>query len=75
MNMFKKKKEPPSRVWARPEMNIVFRAQIMPGKNREQRTFRVKDFLPKGRVTLYNFAGEHLENEFEAINFLREKTE
>lgn len=65
----------PSRVWARPEMLVVFRAQIMPGKNREQRTFRVKDFLPNGRVTLYSFAGEHLENEFEAINFSREKTE
>lgn len=74
MNIFKKKKETPSRVWARPEMPVVFRAQIMPGKSHEERTFRVKEFLPNGRVTLHGFAGEHLENEFETINFLREKT-
>lgn len=74
MKMFKKKQESPARVWARPEMPVVFRAQIMPGKSREERTFRVKNFLPNGRVTLHDFAGEHLENEFEAVNFLRDKT-
>jgi hypothetical protein len=74
MSIFKKKKEAPADVWARPEMHVIFRAQIMPGKSRQQRTFRVKEFLPNGRVTLHDFAGEHLENEFEAINFLREKT-
>jgi hypothetical protein len=72
--MFKKKKESPSDAWARPEMPVVFRAQIMPGKNHEERTFRVKECLPNGRVTLHGFAGEHLENEFETINFMREKT-
>lgn len=74
MKIFKKKKETTRDVWARPEMSVVFRAQIMPGKSREERTFRVREFLPNGRVTLHDFAGEHLENEFETINFLREKT-
>ena len=55
-------------------MPVVFRSQIMPGKSREERTFRVKEFLQNGRVTLYDFAGVHLENEFETINFLRDKT-
>lgn len=58
-------------VWARPEMPIVFRAETMPGKSREERTFRVKAVLPNGRVTLHGFAGEHRESAFEAVNFKR----
>ena len=60
-------------VWARPEMAVVFRAEVMPGKTREERTFRIKDVLANGRVELYDFSGEHREREFEPINFLREK--
>ncbi len=62
---------PPS-VWARPEMAITFRAEIMPGKNSEERTFRVSEVLRNGRVTLYEFAGEHRESEFEAVKFKRQ---
>lgn len=62
---------PPS-VWARPEMPITFRAEIMPGKNRQERTFRIKEVLRNGRVTLHDFTGEHRESEFEAINFKRQ---
>lgn len=75
MPFFKNQKEPRADVWARPEMPVTFRAGIMPGKTREERTFRVKEVLPNGRVTLHDFTGEHLKNEFEALNFLREKTE
>ena len=60
-------------VWARPEMNVTFRAEIMPGTLREDRTFRIERVLPNGRVTLYGFAGEFRETAFEPINFLREK--
>ncbi|HEX8289233.1 MAG TPA: hypothetical protein VF556_14635 [Pyrinomonadaceae bacterium] len=73
MPIFKKQKEIAANVWARPEMLVTFRAEIMPGKNREQRTFRIREVLSNGRVTLYDFAGEHKENEFEALNFLRDK--
>lgn len=59
--------EKPPRVWARPGMTVTFRAELMPGKNREARTFRVKALLPSGRVTLQEFAGEHAEQEFEPI--------
>ena len=62
----------PTSVWARPEMPITFRAEIMPGKNRQERTFRIKEVLRNGRVTLYDFSGEHRESEFEAVNFKRE---
>jgi len=62
----------PPNVWARPEMPVTFRAEIMPGKNRQERTFRIKEVLRNGRVTLHDFAGEHRESEFEAVNFKRE---
>ncbi len=68
MSLFKKKAAPPS-VWARPEMPITFRAEIMPGKSREERTFRVREVMRNGRVKLYGFEGEHRESEFEAVNF------
>ena len=73
MAIFKNRKESRPDVWARPEMPVTFRAEIMPGKNREERTFRVKEVLPNGRVTLHEFTGEHIKNEFEALNFLRDK--
>ena len=60
-------------VWARPEMMVTFRAEIMPGRDREQRTFRIKHVLPNGRITLYDFIGEHRQGAFEPINFLRER--
>lgn len=76
--MFSKKKNPelapPVKTWARPEMQVTFRAEIMPGKTREERTFRIKTVRSNGRVELHDFIGEHREGAFEAINFLREKT-
>ena len=60
-------------VWARPEMSVTFRAEIMPGKSREERTFRVAKVLPNERVVLHEFTGEHRQSSFEPINFQREK--
>lgn len=60
-------------VWARPEMAVTFRAEIMPGKSREERTFRVEKVLPNERVVLHEFTGEHRQSSFEPINFEREK--
>lgn len=65
--------EPIQSMWARPEMQVTFRAEIMPGRDREARTFRIKEVFSNGRVTLYDFIGEHREGAFEPINFLREK--
>jgi len=53
--------------WARPGMNVIFRAQLMPGRAHAERTFNVEEVLPSGRVTLEGFAGEHAETEFEGI--------
>jgi hypothetical protein len=76
MSIFSKKnQETPEvkKVWARPEMQVTFRAEIMPGRSREERTYRIKSVRPNGRVTLYDFPDEHREGEFERINFLRER--
>ena len=57
----------PGDVWARPGMVVTFRAELMPGREREERTFRVTKLLPSGRVLLDGVAGEHAEKEFNPI--------
>ena len=75
--MFKKNKKAKNtstqtaNVWARPEMQVTFKAEIMPGRSREERTFRIKTVRANGRVELYDFPDEHREGAFEPINFLR----
>jgi len=58
-------------VWARPGMMVTFRAELMPGRERHERTFRVKELLSSGRVLLHGVDGEHAEKEFEPIHFDR----
>ncbi|HEX3251422.1 MAG TPA: hypothetical protein VHS05_18450 [Pyrinomonadaceae bacterium] len=58
-------------VWARPGMAVTFRAELMPGRDRNQRTFLVKELLSSGRVSLQDADGEHAEKEFEPIQFDR----
>lgn len=53
--------------WARPGMKVIFRAELMPGRETSERTFRVVTLLPSGRVLLDGVSGEHAENEFERI--------
>lgn len=54
-------------VWARPGMTVIFRAELMPGRDGSERAFRVASLLPSGRVTLEGVAGEHAETEFERV--------
>ena len=70
----KKQKEVPGtvNVWARPEMSVTFKAEIMPGRTREERTFRIKSVRSNGRVVLHDFTGEHRQGAFEPLNFLRD---
>lgn len=64
----KMQREPnPQDVWARPGMMVTFRAELMPGRDREERTFRVKELLASGRVLLEGVSGEHAEKEFNSI--------
>ncbi|HEV3470167.1 MAG TPA: hypothetical protein VG148_12655 [Pyrinomonadaceae bacterium] len=53
--------------WARPGMPVTFRAELMPGRGRAERTFRVSEVLPSMRVMLAGFAGEHAASEFEPL--------
>jgi hypothetical protein len=53
--------------WARPGMKVIFRAELMPGRQTSERTFQVTDLLPSGRVLLEGVAGEHNEKEFQPI--------
>lgn len=76
MSIFSRKKMSTGRtirIWARPEMKVTFRAEVMPGRTREERTFTVKTVLRNGRVSLYDFPDEHREGAFEPINFLRDR--
>jgi hypothetical protein len=58
-------------VWARPGMPVTFRAELMPGRDRQQRSFLVKELLSSGRVSLHGVDGEHAEKEFEPIQLDR----
>jgi hypothetical protein len=72
--LLKRKNVEPKRsgdVWARPGMPVTFRAELMPGRDRRQRTFLVKELLSSGRVSLHGADGEHAEKEFEPIHFDR----
>ena len=72
--LLKRKNVDPKRVgdvWARPGMPVTFRAEVMPGRDRRQRTFLVKELLSSGRVSLHGADGEHAEKEFEPIHFDR----
>jgi hypothetical protein len=53
--------------WARPGTNVTFRAELMPGRDTSERTFRVAQSLSNGRIILEGLTGEHSENEFEAL--------
>lgn len=53
--------------WARPGMSVTFRAELMPGRSRAERTYRIEEILPSGRVILEDFTGDHAESEFEPV--------
>src|SRR5207302_10768517 len=54
-------------MWARPGMKVVFRAELMPGREASERTFRIDSLLPSGRALLEGVTGEHVRREFAPI--------
>lgn len=46
---------------------LTFRAELMPGLGREERTFAVARVLRSGRVELRDLAGQHALAEFEPV--------
>lgn len=74
MPVFKKKIKPKSGdAWARPGMQVTFRAEIMPNVSREKRTFRIEAVTATGRVKLENMPDEYSEGSFEPITFQRKR--
>ena len=51
--------------WASAGMRLTFRAEVMPGRERDERTFTVARVLTNGRVELNGLLGQHAETEFE----------
>jgi hypothetical protein len=49
-------------------MLVLFRSEVMPGRERADRTFQVKELLPSDRVLLHRATGQHAEKEFEGIS-------
>src|SRR5689334_6886550 len=54
--------------WARPGMLVTFRAELMPGRDASERTYKVKTLLPSNRILLDDVAGEHTKSEFERLH-------
>jgi hypothetical protein len=61
--------EVPAGVWARPGMSVTFRAELKPGRDAAERTFKVSELLSNRRVLLVGVLGEHTESEFEPVRF------
>lgn len=46
---------------------LIFRAEVMPGRETDERTFEVVRVLASGRIELANLQGEHGLSEFEPL--------
>lgn len=56
-----------ARIWASVGMSLTFRAEVMPGRESDRRTFTVTRVLKNGRVELSGLSGQHAEAEFETL--------
>lgn len=48
-------------------MRLTFRAEVMPGRETNERTFEVTRVLVSGRIQLANLQGQHAITEFEPL--------
>jgi anti-sigma B factor antagonist len=55
--------------WGALGMGVTFRAQLMLGRSRLERSFSVKERLSSGRVTLNGIQGEFVEAMFEPLQY------
>jgi len=46
-------------------MSVTFRAEVMPGRDKMDRTFQVTRVLTNGRIELAELEGQHSLAEFE----------
>jgi len=50
------------------EMRLTFRAEVMRGRESNERTFEVARVMANGRVELANLLGQHAITEFEPLS-------
>ena len=62
-----KEQRAPVSGWASVGMPLAFRAEVMPGRERDRRIFTVARVLDNGRVELTGMSGEHTMMEFEPV--------
>ena len=48
-------------------MRLTFRAEVMPGREKSERTFEVARVLNNGRIELATLQGQHAITEFEPL--------
>lgn len=48
-------------------MRLTFRAEVMPGRETNERTYEVVRVLTGGRIELANLQGQHAITEFEPL--------
>ena len=48
-------------------MQLTFRAEVMPGRETNERTYEVARVLTSGRIELANLQGQHAITEFEPL--------
>jgi len=48
-------------------MRLTFRAELMPGRDTDERTYTVACVLASGRVELVGLCGQHTLREFEPV--------
>jgi hypothetical protein len=65
MRKLRRKKQPPPVRSLRVGMSLTFRAEVMPGRDRLERTFQVTKVLANGRIELAELEGQHSLAEFE----------
>lgn len=77
MHAFKRKKrtarsstkpQRPARTLISAGMRLTFRAEVMPGRESDERTYTVACVLANGRVELKGLLGQHAETEFESAS-------
>jgi len=56
---------PPAALSLRVGESLIFRGEVMPGKDKLARTFRVMKVLANGRIELAELDGQHSLAEFE----------
>ena len=61
------KRKPPAVRSPSTGMSLTFRAELMPGRERIERTFQVDRVLENGRVELIDLEGQHSILEFEPL--------